>query len=161
MAFKLVQPKQISQWVDFESGDIKAKIKIRGSKYKPFVTATERIQNVGRVEGFKIEGVGSNEMSFQDMLFKVTAEYLIEDWQNIAIEKDGEIVDVPYDKDIAFELMSFGGAAGLILWDFITSNANKIQAEADEYKEEILGKYENSTDGQKSEVAKKPRSKTK
>ena len=43
MVFTFTQPKQISQWVDFESGDIKAKIKIRGDKHKPYVIAYDRI----------------------------------------------------------------------------------------------------------------------
>lgn len=161
MAFTLTQPKQISQWVDFESGDIKAKIKIRGDKHKPYVIAYDRIHNVARSTGYKIDDVQADELTFQDLIFKVTAEYLIEDWQNIAIEKDGEIVDVPYNKDVAFQLMAFGGMQGIDLWNFVTTNARKIQAEADAYKEEILGKSSTSTDGQKSAAAKKQKSETK
>lgn len=161
MAFSLTETKQVSQWIDFESDDIKAKVKIRGIKYKPFVIANERIQNNFNVKGLNIEEIDGKELTFQDMLFKITAEYLIEDWQNLAIEQDGEVKDVPYDKDTAFKIMSQGGEDGIIFWDFVTTNAKNIQAEADKKKEEVLGKSENSTDGQKSEAVKKRASKTK
>lgn len=151
MAFLLNQAKQVSQWVDFESEGIKAKIKVRGIKHKPYVIANERIQSNFNVSGLRLKNIAENELSMQDMIFQVVGEYLIEDWQNIAIEKDGIVKDIPYSKDAAFELMSFGGDAGLSLWDFVIQSARKIQEDADNYKEEVMGKSEVSTDGKSTE----------
>lgn len=158
MAFAINQPKQVSEWVEYKDG---ASFLIRGIKHKPYIVANERIQNTFNVTGLKVEGIKKGELSLQDLLFKVTAEYLIEDWKGVAVEQDGDVVNVDYDKDIAFQLMAFGGDEGAELWDFVTRNAREIQNKADEYKVEVMGKSLNSTDGQKSEVAKKRTSKTK
>lgn len=152
MSFSLNQPKQVSQWVNFNEDGIEAKIKVRGIKHKPYVIANERIQSNFNVSGLRLKDIGENELSMQDMIFQVVGEYLIEDWQNIAIEKDGVIKEIPYSKDAAFELMSFGGDTGLALWDFVIQSARKIQADADNYKEEVLGKSEASTDGKSTET---------
>lgn len=158
MSFAINKPKQVSEWVEYKDG---SSFLIRGIKHKPYIVANERIQNTFNMTGLKVEGVEDGEMSLQDLLFKVAAEYLIEDWKGVAVEQDGEVKDVDYDKDVAFQLMAFGGVEGAELWDFVTQNARKIQEKADQYKVEVMGKSLNSTDGQKSAVAKKQTSKTK
>ena len=157
MAFQLNKPKQVSKWVKFEFGEDKhvSEFKIRGVKHKPYLIAHERIQNNFNVSGLKIENIDPGEFTFQEMLFKIASEYLIEDWKDVDVKVDGEIKSVAFDKDIAFDMMRFGGTDGVILWDFIVSNARKIQDEADAYKIEVLGKLNSSTNGANTEAKEK------
>ena len=113
------------------------------------------IQNNFNVSGLKIEDIDPGEFTFQEMLFKIASEYLIEDWKDVDVKVDGEIKSVAFDKDIAFDMMRFGGTDGVILWDFIVSNARKIQDEADAYKIEVLGKLNSSTNGANTEAKEK------
>lgn len=153
MAFSVNQPKQVSQWVnyDFDGESKTSKFKIRGVKYKPYLIAQERIQTLFGVHGIKIDNIGDSDFSSQEMVFKIVAEYLIEDWQDVEVEIGGEVKAVPYDKDIALDMMRYGGIDGLQLWDFVMKSAHKIQTDADNYKEEVLGKSEVSTDGKSTE----------
>lgn len=159
MAFKINESKQVSKWVKYEFGEEKhvSEFKIRGIKYKPYLIAHERIQNNVNVHGLNLEVSENEEYTQQEMIFKIVADHLIEDWKDVDIEVDGEIKSIGFDKQIAFDMMRFGGDDGIKLWDFIITNARKIQDDADNYKAEILGKSENSTSGQNTEASEKPK----
>ena len=163
MAFKINESKQVSKWVKYEFGEEKhvSEFKIRGIKYKPYLIAHERIQNNVNVHGLNLEVSENEEYTQQEMIFKIVADHLIEDWKDVDIEIDGEVKGIGFDKQIAFDMMRFGGVEGMMLWDFIITNARKIQDDADNYKAEILGKSENSTNTSSSPVKKKRASTTK
>ena len=163
MAFKINESKQVSKWVKYEFGEEKhvSEFKIRGIKYKPYLIAHERIQNNVNVHGLNLEVSENEEYTQQEMIFKIVADHLIEDWKDVDIEIDGEVKGIGFDKQIAFDMMRFGGVEGMMLWDFIITNARKIQDDADNYKAEILGKSENSTNTSSSPAKKKRASTTK
>lgn len=162
MAFKISESKQVSKWVKYEFGEDKhvSEFKIRGIKHKPYLIAHERIQNTVNVKGLNLEVSEDEEYTQQEMIFKIVADNLIEDWKDVDIEVDGKIKSVAFDKQIAFDMMRFGGYDGMMLWDFIVQNACKIQDDADNYKADVLGKSESSTTTQNTEVIKKPKTQT-
>ncbi len=63
---------------------------------------------------------------------------------------------MPYTPENAKKILNQGDI-GPVIWLFVKTNAEQIQREADEVKAETLGKSENSTSGQKSEVVPKRR----
>lgn len=154
--FKIEKPKQVSQWVKYEFGDNKhvSEFKIRGIRYKPYMIATEVTQNIinKRSMGYTAANEGLSQWELQ---FKDVADHLIEDWRDVQVEINGEVKDAVFTKELAFDMMRYGGGDGIELWDFIVKNSARIQFEADSYKEEVLGKSENSTSGTSLEVTQK------
>lgn len=155
----LNKSKQISKWCEYKDaeGNVLAEIKVRGISYKPYQVAVERAQNQISSKGFDVDTATTNDKLFHELLLDAAACHLIEDWKGIAVpDAKGEPKDFIYTTENAKKLLNEGDI-GPIIWLFVKSNAEEIQREADGIKAEVLGKSENSTSGQKSEVVPKRR----
>ena len=103
------------------------------------------------------------KQAFQETDGRVTRQeidhtcHLIEDWEGIEFE-EGEVVrEQPYSEENATKLFHMGDL-GWQIWGFVKSEAEKIQKEANQVKEDVLGKSENSTIG-KPDTASSPTTK--
>lgn len=155
----LNKSKQISKWCEYKDseGNVLAEIKVRGISYKPYQVAVERAQNQISSKGFDVDTATTNDKLFHELLLDAAACHLIEDWKGIAVpDENGEPKDFIYTTENAKKLLNEGDI-GPIIWLFVKSNAEEIQREADGIKDEVLGKSENSTSGQKSVAKSKPR----
>lgn len=155
----LNKSKQISKWCEYKDaeGNVLAEIKVRGISYKPYQVAVERAQNQIAQKGFDVDTASANDKLFHELLLDAAACHLIEDWKGIAVpDANGEPKDFIYTTENAKKLLNEGDI-GPVIWLFVKTNAEQIQREADEVKAETLGKLENSTNGQKSEVVPKRR----
>ena len=155
----LNKSKQISKWCEYKDaeGNVLAEIKVRGISYKPYQVAVERAQNQIAQKGFDVDTASANDKLFHELLLDAAACHLIEDWKGIAVpDENGEPKDFIYTTENAKKLLNEGDI-GPVIWLFVKSNAEEIQREADGIKADVLGKSENSTSGQKSEVKSKPR----
>lgn len=155
----LNKSKQISKWCEYKDaeGNVLAKIKVRGISYKPYQVAVERAQNQITSKGFNVDTATTNDKLFHELLLDAAACHLIEDWDGIAVpDENGEPKDFIYTTENAKKLLNEGDI-GPVIWLFVKSNAEEIQREADGIKAEVLGKSENSMNGQKSVAKSKPR----
>lgn len=155
------KPKQISKWCDYkdENDQVLASFKIRGIGYKPYQIALERVNNQISSKGFNVETASKEDSLFHELLFDALSVHLIEDWKGIDFEEviNGEIVkrEVPFTTENAKNALR-NGDNGTIIWMFVKQEAEKMQAEADREKLDILGKSEAFTIGQSTEAIKKP-----
>ena len=155
----LNKSKQISKWCQYKDtdGNVLAEIKVRGISYKPYQVAVERAQNQIAQQGFDVDTASANDKLFHELLLDAAACHLIEDWKGIAVpDANGEPKDFIYTTENAKKLLNEGDI-GPVIWLFVKTNAEEIQREADGIKADVLGKSENSTSGQKSEVVPKRR----
>ena len=155
----LNKSKQISKWCQYKDtdGNVLAEIKVRGISYKPYQVAVERAQNQIAQKGFDVDTASANDKLFHELLLDAAACHLIEDWKGIAVpDANGEPKDFIYTTENAKKLLNEGDI-GPVIWLFVNTNAEEIQREADGIKADVLGKSENSTSGQKSEVVPKRR----
>lgn len=147
MLFSIQKDKQVSAWVKHESG---AEFLINGIKNREYLIAEERAQHAFRQQGVDLSDVSTTDRPFHEYLLEATAKYLIADWSGVQIKnEDGEIIDVPFSKDTAFQILR-DGDIGIVLWAFVKKHAEKIQSDAEKVKTAIVGKSENSTSGQKT-----------
>lgn len=153
--------KQISKWCEYkdEDGNILAEFKIRGSGYKSYVVAIERAHNQISSKGFNVDTATSEDKLLHELLFDAVAVHLIEDWKGVFFleEINGEIVEkeIVFTTENAKKALRDGDNASVV-WYFVKRESEKMQAEADRERLEILGKSESSTNTQNTEVTKKP-----
>lgn len=153
--------KQVSKWCEYkdDEGSVLAEFKIRGAGYKSYVVAIERAHNQISSKGFNVETATSEDKLLHELLFDAVAVHLIEDWKGVAFSEEinGEIVEkeAVFTTENAKKLLNMGDI-GSIIWLFVKQQSEKMQAEADRERLEILGKSENSMNIQNTEVIKKP-----
>ena len=145
--------KHVSKWFDYvdENGFVLAKFKIRGISYKPYQVAIERSRQILGISN-EIKSIDNLAKTSQEMLLTCTAYHLIEDWSGVnarSINDDGETEtkEIQFSQDNANDIIVYGGDDGLLIWDFINTNAKRLQAEHDKEKDEILGKSKRSIGG--------------
>lgn len=164
------RPKKVSKWCEYKDaeGNVLAEIKVRGISYGAYQSALETINTVMAQKSKKIEDAKEEDKLFHELLLDAAACHLIEDWSGVSVvKKDAEgnivynedgtpkTVDLPYTPENAKNILN-NGDIGPVIWLFVKTNAEEIQREADGIKAEVLGKSENSMNGQKSEVKSKP-----
>lgn len=149
------KPKNASKWADYkdDKGNVLARFNIRGIDYKPYQVALERANNQIASKGFNIELAKEDDRLFHELVLEAIACHLIIDWDKVAFAENGDEKEVPFTTENAKKLFAIGDIA-ITLAAFIKDNAQKIQDEADGYKIEVMGKSENSTDGQNTEMMK-------
>lgn len=155
MSFLVAQPKQVSQWEDYldDSGKKLAEVKICGIKCNAYQVKLDRINSTYE-KGDNIDYKGE-PLTHNHAIFLAVAEHLILDWDGVSFDSDGEKKEVGFSVESAFNLMRWGaGLSGAMFAGFVIGKAQLIQNNADNYKEEVLGKSEASTDGKNTE--KKP-----
>lgn len=141
----ITQNKEVSAWRKFKG----AEFKIRGIAYKAFQVAEERARNQVAAKGFNVYHAASEDSLFHELLLQATAAHLIEDWRGVVFVEDGKEHEPPYTAENAFKLLNQGDI-GLEIWTFIKDEAEKLQKEADSYRDEVVGKSPSSTPTRKS-----------
>lgn len=152
MAFAIQEPKMKTEWLDYfnEKKEKQGSFHIHSIAHPRFQAEFERIEEVYSAGKF-IEYKGT-ELTKTQAILQIVAKYLILDWKGVAIEENGTVKDVEYDAETAFNIMRWGvDLSGASLGGWVMGKAQVIQAEADARKVEVVGKSENSTDGQNSE----------
>lgn len=84
-----------------------------------------------------------------ELLLEAVACHLIEDWKGVVfVEEDpeGELVktEPTFNGENAFKLLNMGDL-GVSIWSFIRTESEKIQSEANKYRDDIVGKSQTST----------------
>lgn len=161
MALKVAikESKEISLWREYKDaeGKVLARFKIRGIEHQAYQVALERAQNQIVSKGYDVSKASTDDKVWYQLTMEAAACHLIEDWEGIEFE-EGEVVrEQPYSEENATKLFHMGDL-GWQIWGFVKSEAEKIQKEANQVKEEVLGKSENSTIG-KPDTASSPTTK--
>ena len=147
MALKVAiqKSKEVSIWKEYKDseGNVLAEFKIRGEGYKPFRVAMERAQNQVTSKGYDVSTAGKEDKLYHELLLEAAACHLIADWKGIVFVEDGKEVEPPCTPENATKLFNMGDI-GVAIWAFVKSHAEQIQVDADTYRDEILGKSENS-----------------
>lgn len=86
---------------------------------------------------------------FKNKIRLAAACHLIEDWKGVVfveVNADDEQVktEPPYNAENATKLLNMGDL-GISIWSFIRKESEKMQKEADAYKDEVVGKSQPST----------------
>lgn len=146
LVVNIVKNKEVSQWCEYKDaeGKILAEFKIRGIAHKAYQVALERANNQVSSKGFDVSQASSQDKTFHELLFQAAACHLIEDWKGISFRVDGEEVEQPYTPENACKLLEVGDI-GPVIFAFVRVKAEQIQIEADKYRDEVLGKFESST----------------
>ena len=148
MALKaeIQKSKNVSLWKEYKDaeGNVLAEFKIRGEAYKPYRVALERAQNQVASKGYNVSTASAEDKLYHELLLDATACHLIEDWKGISFRVDGEEVEQPYTPENACKLLEVGDI-GPVIFAFVRLKAEQIQTEADKYRDEVLGKFESST----------------
>ena len=160
MAFKKVNISDTSEWFDFigEDGTVECKLKIRGRKYQPFITSYDKAtKNIQRNAENWLK-VGAKELTIEQTLFAISAYHLVADCEGLKVEEKGEEKDFKFNPDNMAELITtIEYNQAVLLWAFIEEKSEEVQKRIDGYKDEVLGKSENSTSGVDTEVTNKPK----
>ena len=152
MAFAIQEPKMKTEWFDYlnEKKEKQGSFHIHTIAHPRFQVEFERIEEVYGAGKF-IEYKGT-ELTKTQAILQIIAKYLIIDWTGVAIEENGEIKDVEYKAETAFNIMRWGvDLSGASLGGWIMGKAKVIQTEADARKAEVVGKSESYSDGQSLE----------
>lgn len=174
LAIGISSDKHVSKWVEYKNDDgvTLAKFKIRGVNYKPYKVALDR-SRTNFNQNLEIKQIEQDAKTSTEMLITCCAYHLIEDWSGLkstVLDENGEIVldekdepilvDLPFSQENALNVL-LNGDIGVIIWDFIDTNAKKIQYEHDIEKAQILGKLRKPTTGSKTENMQKRQRKSK
>lgn len=153
MALKVAiqESKEISLWREYkdDEGNILARFKIRGIEHQAYQVALERAQNQIISKGYDLDAATNEDKTWFQLTLQAVACHLIEDWDGVEFEEKGKIIEPKYSKEAATKLFQMGDI-GFLIWAFVKSEAEKIQKESNQVKEETLGKFEDSTNGKPS-----------
>ncbi len=141
MALKvaITQNKEVSAWREFQG----AEFKIRGIAHKAFQVAEERARNQVVSKGYDVSLAGNDDKLFHELLLEAVASHLIEDWKGVEFIENGEAVEPPYSPENAYKLLK-NTNIGLDLWAFVRKESEKLQKEADGFRDEVVGKSQSS-----------------
>ncbi|AMX20168.1 hypothetical protein IEC338SC_3053 [Acinetobacter pittii] len=152
--------KDVSLWREYKDaeGNVLAEFKIRGISYKPYQVALERVNNQITSKGFDVALASKEDKLYHELLLEAAACHLIEDWKGVVfveISADEQVkTEPPYNAENATKLLNMGDL-GISIWSFIRKESEKMQKEADAYKDEVVGKLSASTSGASSAQKKK------
>ncbi|HDU8421173.1 MULTISPECIES: hypothetical protein [Acinetobacter calcoaceticus/baumannii complex] len=153
--------KDVSLWREYKDteGNVLAEFKIRGIGYKPYQVALERANNQISSKGFDVAKATAEDKLFHELVLEAVASHLIEDWKGVVFVEEGpegELVktEPTFNGENAFKLLNMGDL-GVSIWSFIRTESEKIQAEANQYRDDVVGKSSASTSGQSSAQKKK------
>lgn len=143
--------KDVSLWREYkdEEGNVLAEFKIRGIGYKPYQVALERANNQITAKGFDVAKASPDDKLFHELLLEAVACHLIEDWKGVVFVEEGpngeQLKSEPaYNAENATKLLNMGDL-GVSLWSFIRTESEKIQSDANQYRDDVVGKSQPST----------------
>lgn len=149
MALKVViqQSKEVALWKEYKDskGNVLAEFKIRGSDYKAYQVAVERAQNQLSSKGYDVATAGSDDKLYHELLLEAAACHLVADWKGVVFVENDKEIEPECSPENANKLFNMGDI-GVAIWAFVKAQADQIQTEANSYRDEVLGKSENSTD---------------
>lgn len=156
------QSKEVALWKEYKDskGDVLAEFKIRGSDYKAYRVAVERAQNQLSSKGYNVATAGNDDKLYHELLLEAAACHLVADWKGVVFVENDKEFEPECSPENATKLFNMGDI-GVAIWAFVKAQADQIQTEANSYRDEVLGKSENSTDTSNSPVKKKRASTTK
>ena len=164
MALKVAiqKSKDVALWKEYKDvkGNVLAEFKIRGSDYKAYRVAVERAQNQLSSKGYDVATAGSDDKLYHELLLEAAACHLVADWKGVVLVENDKEFEPEYSPENATKLFNMGDI-GVAIWAFVKAQSDQIQAEANSYRDEVLGKSENSTNTSNSPVKKKRASTTK
>ncbi|WP_459661280.1 hypothetical protein ACL9Z5_001373 [Acinetobacter calcoaceticus] len=143
--------KDVSLWREYKDkeGNVLAEFKIRGIGFKPYQVAIERANNQINAKGFDVAKATTGDKLFHELLMEAVACHLIEDWKGVVFVEEnaeGDLVksEPTYNAENATKLLNMGDL-GVSIWSFIRTESEKIQAEANQYRDDVVGKSQPST----------------
>ena len=139
---EIQKSKDVSRWVEYkdhETGEVLAEFDIRGISYKPYRVALERVNNQIASKGFEPSQAVVGDKLYHELLLEACACHLIKDWKYVTFVENGEEVEKSYTPENATKLLNLGNL-GIVIWAFIKENAERIQAEEDANRDDVLGK---------------------
>lgn len=138
---EIEESKTASTWKEYKdsNGNVLARFKIRGIEYEPYQIAQQRINHQLSLKCLNISNISEDEKTLQSLNMEACACYLLEDWEGVSFKVNGEVAEVGYSKENAVKLLQLG-KIGADIYLFILTQANKIQAEAQLFKDQVLGK---------------------
>lgn len=141
LVVEIEESKTASTWKDFKdlAGNVLARFKIRGVDYEPYQIAQQRISHQLSLKCLNIANIDESEKTLQALNMEACACHLIEDWENISFVVKGEHVEVGYSPENAIKLLTLG-KIGAEIYLFVLAQANKIQTEAQIFRDEVVGK---------------------
>ncbi|WP_317455106.1 hypothetical protein [Acinetobacter johnsonii] len=149
MALKVAiqQSKEVALWKEYKDskGNVLARFKIRGSDYKAYRVAVERAQNQLSSKGYDVATAGSDDKLYHELLLEAAACHLVADWEGVVFVENDKEFEPEYSPENATKLFNMGDI-GVAIWAFVKAQSDQIQTEANSYRDEVLGKSENSTD---------------
>lgn len=149
MALKVAiqQSKEVALWKEYKDskGNALARFKIRGSDYKAYRVAVERAQNQLSSKGYDVATAGSDDKLYHELLLEAAACHLVADWEGVVFVENDKEFEPECSPENATKLFNMGDI-GVAIWAFVKAQSNQIQTEANSYRDEVLGKSENSTD---------------
>lgn len=164
MALKVAiqQSKEVALWKEYKDseGNVLAEFKIRGSDYKAYRVAVERAQNQLSSKGFDVATASNEDKLYHELLLEAAACHLVADWKGVVFVENDKEFEPTYSPENATKLFNMGDI-GVAIWAFVKAQAGQIQTEANSYRDEVLGKSEDSTDTSNSPVKKKRATTTK
>ena len=160
MLFRSVSQSRYCEEYKDGDGNVLAEFKIRGSDYKAYRVAIERAQNQLSSKGFDVATAANDDKLYHELLLEATACHLVADWKGVVFAEDGKEIEPECTPENATKLFNMGDI-GVAIWAFVKAQSDQIQAEANSYRDEVLGKSEDSTDTSNSPVKKKRATTTK
>lgn len=156
------QSKEVALWKEYKDskGNVLAEFKIRGSDYKAYRVAVERAHNQLSSKGFDVATAGNDDKLYHELLLEAAACHLVADWKGVVFVENGKEMEPECTPENATKLFNMGDI-GVAIWAFVKAQADQIQTEANSYRDEVLGKSENSTDTSSLPAKKKRASTTK
>ncbi|QHI16245.1 hypothetical protein [Acinetobacter haemolyticus] len=149
MALKVAiqQSKEVALWKEYKDseGNVLAEFKIRGSDYKAYRVAVERAQNQLSSKGYDVATAGSDDKLYHELLLEAAACHLVVDWKGVVFVENDKEIEPECSPENANKLFNMGDI-GVAIWAFVKAQADQIQTEANSYRDEVLGKLQNSTD---------------
>lgn len=164
MALKVAiqQSKEVALWKEYKDsdGNVLAEFKIRGSDYKAYRVAVERAQNQLSSKGFDVATASNEDKLYHELLLEAAACHLVADWKGVVFVENDKEFEPECTSENATKLFNMGDI-GVAIWAFVKAQSDQIQAEANSYRDEVLGKSEDSTSTSSSPVKKKRANTTK
>ena len=103
---------------------------------------------------------GYDDKLYHELLLEAAACHLVADWKGVVFVENDKEFEPECSPENATKLFNMGDI-GVAIWAFVKAQADQIQTEANSYRDEVLGKSENSTNTSNSPVKKKRASTTK
>ena len=155
MALKVTKQEQaqVSRWCEFKG----ANFLVRGSSYKPYLVATERVMGIQEKNGLSLVDIPEDSKQWYDLRGESIARYLIADWSDIE-DADGNVLE--YSPASAVDLV-LSSDIGIELFLWVTETSKVIQREADAQKDDLVGKSSGSTSTKKPRTPRNVRQSTK